>query len=302
MSSISLTDRVAVVTGAGGGLGRIYALALARAGAAVVVNDTGGALDGGSGQTSPAQSVVDEILAAGGAAIASTTSVATPEGGEAIVDTAVEAFGSLDIVVNNAGILRDRSFAKIDWDDFHAVHDVHLRGSAYVSRPAFRKMQEQGYGRLVFVSSNAGTFGNFGQSAYGSAKAGIIGLSGVLAIEGARSGVLSNVVCPIARTRMTEGIFESDSAYAPEQIAPLVVYLASEACTQTHMVVSAGGGHFSRVVTGLSEGWTGAPDEPVTAEDVATHIEQILDTSQISVPMSAADELQGLSDRLNLQH
>ena len=300
MSSISLADRVAVVTGAGGGLGRAYALELAARGAAVVVNDTGGSVDGSTASTTPAQAVVDEVVAAGGRAVASTDSVATAEGGEAIVATAVEAFGRVDVVVNNAGILRDRSFAKVDWDDFRAVHGVHLQGAAYVSRPAFRRMQEQGYGRLVFVASNAGTFGNFGQSAYGSAKSGVVGLSNVLAIEGARSGVLSNVVCPIARTRMTEAILAGDEdagdAYGAEHVAPLVAYLASEACRETHMVFSAGAGHFARVMTGLTTGWGVVSGEPATAEDIAVHVEQILDPTHFSLPMSAADELQVLTE------
>ncbi|WP_229052388.1 SDR family NAD(P)-dependent oxidoreductase [Aeromicrobium sp. Leaf350] len=301
MSALSLANRVAVVTGAGGGLGRAYALELARGGAVVVVNDTGGSVDGTAGSTTPAQAVVDEIEAAGGRAVASTDSVATVEGGEAIVATAVETFGRIDVVVNNAGILRDKSFAKLDWDDFRAVHDVHLRGAAYVSRPAFRHMQEQGYGRLVFIASNAGTFGNFGQAAYGSAKTGVIGLSNVLAIEGARAGVLSNVVCPIARTRMTEAILAGDpedaDAFGAEHVAPLVAYLSSEACHETHMVFSAGAGHFARVTTGLTSGWGGSGDKPATVEDIALHIEQILDPSDVAHPLSAADELQLLGER-----
>ena len=301
MSTLSLTDRVAIVTGAGGGLGRAYALELARGGAAVVVNDTGGSVDGSAGSTTPAQAVVDEITAAGGRAVASTDTVATVEGGEAIVATAVDTFGRIDVVVNNAGILRDKSFAKLEWDDFRAVHDVHLRGAAYVSRPAFRRMQEQGYGRLVFIASNAGTFGNFGQAAYGSAKTGVIGLSNVLAIEGARAGVLSNVVCPIARTRMTESILAGDpdaaDAYGAEHVAPLVAFLSSEACRETHMVFSAGAGHFARVTTGLTSGWGGPGEKPATVEDIALHMEQILDATHVALPMSAGEELQLLAER-----
>ncbi len=294
MSGVSLEGRVAIVTGAGGGLGRVYALELARAGASVVVNDVGGSVDGTAGTDSPAQSVVAEIEAMGGTAIASADSVATVEGGEALVRAAVDRFGRVDVLVNNAGILRDRSFAKLDWDDFAAVHDVHLRGAAHVTKPAFQQMREQGYGRLVFVSSNAGTFGNFGQAAYGSAKAGIIGLSNVLAIEGGRDGILSNVVCPIARTRMTESIFAPGSA-EPEHVAGLVVYLASEACAVTHTVFSAGAGRYSRVFTGLSEGWVAPGGEPASAEDVAVHLEQICDTGRFTTPQSAADELAELS-------
>ncbi|KQY56140.1 short-chain dehydrogenase [Aeromicrobium sp. Root495] len=297
MSELSLDGRVAIVTGAGGGLGRVYALELARAGAQVVVNDVGGSVDGAAAADSPAQAVVEEIEALGGKAIASTDTVATVEGGRSLVRTAVERFGRVDVLVNNAGILRDRSFAKLDWDDFGAVHDVHLRGAAHVTQPAFLQMKEQGYGRLVFVSSNAGTFGNFGQAAYGSAKAGIIGLSNVLAIEGGRDGILSNVVCPIARTRMTESIFAPGTA-EPEHVAGLVVYLASEACAVTHQVFSAGAGRYSRVFTGLSEGWVSPDGAAASAEDVARHLEQICDTQRFTVPQSAADELAELSDLL----
>ncbi len=298
MTNISLDGRVAIVTGAGGGLGRAYALELARHGAAVVVNDTGAAVDGTGSQVSAAEAVVEEIVAGGGTAVACDASVATQVGGEAIVAAAVDAFGRVDVVVNNAGILRDRTFSKIDWADFDAVHAVHLRGAAYVSQPAFRLMREQGYGRLVFVSSNAGTFGNFGQSAYGSAKAGIIGLSNVLAIEGERAGILSNVVCPVAKTRMTESLLDAGEALDPTHVAPLVVYLASEACTQTHMVFSAGAGHFARVFTGLTAGWSVEPGRRATAADVADHLEQVLDTSSFTVPMSAGEELAGLADHI----
>ncbi|MCW2673660.1 MAG: fabG2, partial [Frankiales bacterium] len=175
MTDISFDGRVAIVTGAGGGIGRTYALDLARRGAQVVVNDLGGSVDGTGGEHTAAQKVVDEIKAAGGEAVPSYDSVSTPEGGEAIVKTAVDAFGKVDIVVNNAGILRDKSFLKMEWSDLDAVIDVHLKGAFYVSRPAFAVMKENNYGRFVFTASNA-TFGNFGQTNYGAAKAGLIGL------------------------------------------------------------------------------------------------------------------------------
>jgi len=297
MQNISLLGQVAIITGAGGGLGRSYALALADAGAAVLINDTGGALDGKGEARNAAQAVADEIIARGGRATANTDSVATPAGGEAIVAQAISDFGRLDIVVNNAGILRDRSIGKIDWDDFQSVHDVHLRGSAHISQPAFRHMRENGYGRFVFIGSNAGTFGNFGQAAYGSAKGAIMSLSGIFAIEGERHGILSNVVCPVARTRMTDSMLDDALELDPDQVSPLVVYLASRESAVTHQVFSAGGGRFSRVFTGLTEGWF-AGGRPTAVSAIADHIDDILDTEQYSIPGSAADEITELIARI----
>lgn len=302
VSPLSLEGRVAIVTGAGGGLGRAYALDLARRGASVLVNDPGTARDGTGDVTSTARTVADEIVGAGNIAEPSVESVATPAGGVRIVEEALAAFGRIDIVVNNAGILRDKSFARLEWDDFEAVHSVHLRGSAHVSQAAFGLMREQSYGRLIFISSNAGTFGNFGQSAYGSAKAGIVGLSNVLAIEGARHGILSNVVSPMALTRMTAPMFDESAGVAPEEVAPLISYLASEACTQSHLVFSAGGGHFARVFTGLTRGWTAAAGAPASPEDIAKHLGEILATREYSIPMSAAEEVADLSQYLKGRH
>lgn len=296
MQDISLQGQVAIVTGAGGGLGRSYALALADAGAAVLVNDTGGALDGKGSEGGAAQTVVDEIVSLGGRASASTHSVATPEGGEAIVAQAIADLGGLDVVVNNAGILRDRSVGKIDWDDFQSVHDVHLRGSAHVSQPAFLHMREHGHGRFIFIGSNAGTFGNFGQAAYGSAKGGIMSLSGVFAVEGAKHGILSNVVCPIARTRMTDSMLDDSLDLDPGHVSPLVVYLASRENAATHQVISAGGGLFSRVFLGLTEGWF--TDTTTTAGEIAQHFDDILSTAQFSIPGSAAEEIAALLARI----
>ena len=200
MSDIRFDGRVAVITGAGGGLGKTYALDLGRRGAKVVVNDLGGKSDGTGGGHSMADGVVDEIKSAGGEAIANYDSVSTPEGGEGIIRSAVEKFGRVDVVINNAGILRDKTFLKLTPDELGIVLDVHLKGAFYVSQPAFRVMKEKGYGRFVFTSSAAGIFGNFGQTNYGAAKMGLVGLMNVLAVEGAKYNIRCNTIAPTART------------------------------------------------------------------------------------------------------
>ncbi|MCU1586564.1 MAG: hypothetical protein JWN31_57 [Frankiales bacterium] len=295
MSDISFDGRVAIVTGAGGGIGRTYALDLARRGAQVVVNDLGGSVDGSGGEHTAAQKVVDEIKAAGGEAVASYDSVSTPEGGASIVKTAVDSFGKVDIVINNAGILRDKSFLKLEWPDLDAVLDVHLKGAFYVSQPAFAVMKENGYGRFVFTASNA-TFGNFGQTNYSAAKMGLIGLSNTLAVEGARNGILSNVIMPVARTRMTEELL---GAFAdtldPGLITPMVTYLCSEACTTTHGAYSAAGGRYAKVFTGLAPGWFAGKDAKVAAEDIATNFEQINKEEGYIVPQSTTDEIMAIA-------
>jgi NAD(P)-dependent dehydrogenase (short-subunit alcohol dehydrogenase family) len=292
VAEISFDGRVAIVTGAGGGLGRTYALELARRGAAVVVNDLGGSVNGEGGSDAAAQKVVDEIKAAGGDAVPSYDSVATPEGGEAIVQKAVDAFGKVDIVINNAGILRDKSFAKMTLDDLHAVLDVHLKGAFYVSQPAFRIMKDNNYGRFVHTSSNSGIFGNFGQANYGAAKMGLVGLSNVLAIEGAKNNILSNVIAPVARTRMTEELMgDFSKVLDPEGVTPMVVFLASEACTFTHEIFSAAGGRYARIFVGLTKGWYGGKDKLPTVEDVADHIAEIEKQDGYIVPNNSGDEL-----------
>jgi NAD(P)-dependent dehydrogenase (short-subunit alcohol dehydrogenase family) len=299
VTDISFIDRVAIVTGAGGGLGRTYALDLASRGASVVINDLGGATDGTGGDASAAQKVVEEITAKGGHAVASHDSVATPEGGQAIVQTALDTFGTVDIVINNAGILRDRSFAKLAPEDTEAVLDVHLKGAFHVSQPAFRVMKEKGYGRFVFTASNAGLFGNFGQTNYGAAKMGLVGLSNVLALEGAKANIKSNVIAPIASTRMTQELLGAlASSLQPELVTPMVVYLSSEACEYSHEVFSAGGGRYARVFVGLAPGWFAGKGTEVSAEDVAAHIDEIRAQDGYIVPGSIADEIQGLLARL----
>ena len=295
MTDISFIDRVAIVTGAGGGLGKTYALDLASRGASVVVNDLGGATDGTGSDASAAQQVVDEIKAKGGNAVASHDSVSTPEGGEAIVQAALDSFGKIDIVINNAGILRDKTFVKLEFKDLDAVLDVHLKGAFYVSQPAFRVMKENGYGRFVFTASNAGLFGNFGQTNYGAAKMGLVGLSNVLAIEGAKAGIKSNVIAPLARTRMTEDLLGplAESLQA-DKVTPMVTYLASETNPYTHEVFSAGGGRYARVFVGLAPGWFGGKGAEISAEDIASNIDQIRAQEGYAVPGSIADELKGL--------
>ena len=291
-SSMEFIDKVAVVTGAGGGLGRTYALELARRGAAVVVNDLGTQPDGSGADHSLAQQVVDEIVAAGGSATASRDSVSTPEGGEAIIRTAVDTFGRVDILINNAGFLRDRSFLKLSPEELDAVLDVHLKGAFYVTQPAFRLMKEQGYGRLLFTSSAAGLFGNFGQSNYAAAKMGIVGLSSTLAIEGARYGIISNVLAPAAGTRLTGDLFgELANVLAPELVTPLAIYLVSDDCVFTHEVYSVGGGRYARVFVGVGPGWRIENGTGPSAEDIRDKIDVIRCTEGFIIPGSVEDEL-----------
>jgi NAD(P)-dependent dehydrogenase (short-subunit alcohol dehydrogenase family) len=286
---LTFDGRVAVITGAGGGLGRSHALELARRGARIVVNDLGGAVDGTGGSASAAQAVVAEIEAAGGEAVANTDSIATPEGGEAVIQSAVDAFGQIDIIINNAGILRDTSFKNMTADVLDPVLDVHLRGAFNVTRPAWTRMREQGYGRIVNTTSGAGLFGNFGQANYGAAKMGLVGLTRVLAVEGAKSGIRANVIAPIARTRMTEEILGDQAAKLdPELISPLVAFLAHASCERNGSIYSVGGGRVARVFLGVTEGIV---DPDLTAESIAASIDQIDDTEGFFVPAKLGDEI-----------
>ncbi len=292
MPEIRFDNRVAIVTGAGGGLGRTYALELGRRGAKVVVNDIGGAADGSGQSSHAADQTVAAIVAAGGTAVASYESVATPEAGAAIVGRAVEAFGTVDIVINNAGILRDKSFAKLEPSDLEAVLDVHLRGAFHVSQPAFRIMKDKSYGRFLFTSSAAGIFGNFGQANYGAAKMGLLGLSNVLSVEGARHNIKSNAIAPIARTRMTEQLLGPLTEYLdPEQVMPLACYLVSEECNLTHEVFSVGGGRYARIFTGLARGWIAGKGSRPSLEDVRDHVKEMMNTEGFTIPSSINDEM-----------
>jgi NAD(P)-dependent dehydrogenase (short-subunit alcohol dehydrogenase family) len=289
---ITFDGRIAIVTGAGGGLGKEYALELGRRGAMVVVNDLGGGVDGSGSSQSAADLVVDEINEAGGDAVASYDSVATREGGAAIVQAALDGFGGVDIVINNAGILRDKSFANMTLDEVDAVLDVHLRGAFNVSHPAFKVMKERGYGRFVHTSSASGLFGNFGQVNYGAAKAGLVGLSNVLAIEGAKYNIKSNAVAPTARTRMTEDVLGPFvEMFDPAQVMPMVVYLCSEQNELTHEIFTVGGGRYGRVFIGTNTGWFAGQGVVPTVEEVGEHLPEIRDIADYVVPGDINEEL-----------
>ncbi|MGH9003527.1 MAG: SDR family oxidoreductase, partial [Acidimicrobiia bacterium] len=247
MAQIGFEGKVAIVTGAGGGLGREHALLLASRGAQLVINDLGGAVDGTGASTGPAQTVVEEIEAAGGVAVADTNSVASREGGEAMVKAALEAFGRIDIVINNAGILRDKSFANMTDELWDPVLDVHLRGAMCVTRAAWPHLREQAYGRVVCTSSAAGVFGNFGQTNYAAAKMGLVGFTRALAQEGAKYNIKANAIAPVAKTRMTEDILGPlVDKLDPGLVSPVVALLVSEECPVTGHVFSVGGGRVAR--------------------------------------------------------
>jgi NAD(P)-dependent dehydrogenase (short-subunit alcohol dehydrogenase family) len=293
---ITFVGRVAVVTGAGGGVGRGFALVLARRGARVVVNDLGGAVDGSGASRQAADVVVEEVEAAGGEAVANYNSVSTRDGGAAIIQAAFDAFGTVDIVVNNAGILRDKSFANMTLDEVDAVLDVHLKGAFYVSHPAFKVMKEKGYGRFVHTSSASGIFGNFGQANYGAAKAGLVGLSNVLAIEGEKYGIKSNAIAPTAKTRMTEELLGPFAEmFDPDQVTPMVVYLCSEASDYTHQVFSVGGGRYARVFIGTNSGWFAGQGKVPSVEELADNMDTVRDISEYEIPMNNNDELMMLA-------
>ena len=289
MTELGFDGKVAIITGAGGGLGRSHALDLARRGALVVVNDLGGSVDGTGSGTTAAQAVVDEIAAAGGEAVASYDSVATPEGGRAIVQTALDAWGRVDIIINNAGILRDASFKNMDPDKVSPVLDVHLRGAFNVTQPAWEHMRNQGYGRIVNTSSGAGVFGNFGQTNYGAAKMGLVGLTRVLAVEGAKNNIKANAIAPVAKTRMTEDILGPVAdKLLPEMVTPVVAFLAHETCPVSGEVYSVGGGRVARVFVGVTPGIT---DTALTAEAVRDRFDEIRDEEGYEVPGNLNEEL-----------
>jgi NAD(P)-dependent dehydrogenase (short-subunit alcohol dehydrogenase family) len=293
MADLGFDGKVAIVTGAGGGIGRHHALLLASRGARVVVNDLGGSVHGDGSDRGPAETVVKEITDAGGEAVADASSVATPDGGEAVVQKALDTFGRIDIVINNAGILRDKTFHNMTPELLDPVIDVHLKGAFNVTRPAWVKMREQGYGRVVNTSSNSGILGNFGQTNYGAAKMGLVGFTRVLAAEGAKYNIKVNAIAPLARTRMTEELLGDGAARLdPELVAPAVTFLAHEDVPVSGEVYSVGGGRVARFFIGMTEGYFNAK---LTVEDVRDHFDQIRDESGYTVPRNPADEFASLA-------
>ncbi len=299
MSEIRFDGKVAVITGAGGGLGKTYALQLASRGAKIVVNDLGGSADGTGGGSAMADQTVKEIIEAGGEAVANYDSVATPEGGEGIIKTALDGFGRVDVLINNAGILRDKTFAKLEPEHLDAVVAVHLKGAFFCTQPAFRAMKDQGYGRVVFTASNAGILGNFGQTNYGAAKMGLVGLSNVLALEGAKYNIKCNTIAPIARTRLTEQLLgPMAEKLDPECVTPLVTWLVSEECEHTGQIFSVGGGRYARMFVGLTQGWFAGAEGQPTPEQVRDHEAEIRDLDGYIIPDSVADELRLILEKL----
>lgn len=280
MSDIRFDDRVAIVTGAGGGLGRAHALELAKRGAKVVVNDLGGAMDGTGGNSEAAESVVAEIKAAGGEAMANGSSVADDAGVQKMIEDTMSAYGRIDIMIANAGILRDKSFSKMTMQDIKLVLDVHLRGSFKPIHAAWNIMKEQNYGRIVVTTSSTGLYGNFGQANYGAAKLGVVGMMNTLKIEGAKNNIKVNTICPIAATRMTEGLMSEDAlaALKPEFVTPGVMNLVKDDAP-SGMILSAGAGAFSMAQIVETNGVFVGQGDALTAEAVAAKWDNITDTT-----------------------
>ncbi len=298
-NDLGLKGRTAVITGAGGGLGRAHALLFAQHGANVVVNDLGGNFDGTGKGSAMADQVVDEIKAAGGNAAANYDSVSTEEGANGIIKTAVDTFGTIDILVNNAGILRDKSFAKMTEEDWDLVQAVHVKGAYYCTKAAWPIMRENKYGRIVLTSSASGIYGNFGQTNYSTAKMGLIGFGQTLALEGEKNNIRTNIIAPVAASRMTESLMPPNvlEKLKPEFVAPLVVYLCSENIDVNGEIYEVGAGAVSRIETLRSVGCALNPDDGVSVEDIAANWEKINDMTDAKILRSIAESTQA-----SLQH
>jgi NAD(P)-dependent dehydrogenase (short-subunit alcohol dehydrogenase family) len=295
--SVQFQDKVVIVTGAGGGLGRAHALLFARHGAKVLVNDLGGSTQGEGANASAADRVVAEIREAGGIAEANHDSVTE---GDKIVQNALDAFGRIDVVVNNAGILRDKTFHKMDDSDWDLVYQVHVEGAYKVTRAAWPHLREQGYGRVIFTSSTSGIYGNFGQSNYGMAKLGLYGLTRTLALEGRKNNILVNAIAPTGGTRMTEGLIPPQvfERLKPELVSPLVVYLGSEACQETSGLFEVGGGWIGKTRWERSLGVGFDPEAGFSPDDVAAQWAQICDFEGAAHPRDTIEALKEMMANL----